>query len=214
MEETTNGIRIDKGTERITVLKCDVTQHVPVTSSARPCDFCTNGSQILFDRCTGSGDHTIYFATESRQQGPVVVLHCRFQGDSFIQPHQRWSTGLLVDNCEVPEGSIDFMNRGEMGTGHGWTIGWAVAWNNTARSFGMNQPPGSAIWSIGNRGEEINPPFPTFDGSTRPPLDPAIIESENKPVLPRSLYLEQLKERLGPSALKNIGYSPATGESQ
>jgi hypothetical protein len=209
LEETTNGMRIDKGTERITVLKCDVTQHVPVTSPALPCDFCTNGSQILFDRCTGSGDHTIYFATESRQQGPVVVLHCRFTGNAFIQPHQRWSTGLLVDNCEVPDGSIDFMNRGEMGSGHGWTIAWAVAWNNTARAFGMNQPPGSAIWSIGNRGEEIDPLFPTFDGSTRPPLDPAIIESKDKPVQPQSLYLQQLKERLGPTALQKIGYSSA-----
>jgi hypothetical protein len=210
MEETTNGMRIDKGTERITVLKCDVVQHVPVTSPALPCDYCTNGAQILFDRCTGSGSHTIYFATESRQQGPVVVLHCRFQGDAFIQPHQRWSTGLLVDNCEVPGGSIDFMNRGEMGSGHGWTIGWAVAWNNTARSFGMNQPPGSAIWSIGNRGQEVDPPFPSWDGSPHAPLDPAIIESKDKPVQPPSLYLQQLKERLGPTALHNIGYPGAT----
>jgi len=207
MEETTNSIHIDSGTERVTVLKCDVVQHEPVTSPARPFDYSANGSQILFDRCTASGDHTFYFATQARQQGPVVVLYSRFKGDSAIQPHQRWSTGLLVDNCDVPEGSIDFMNRGEMGTGHGWTIGWAVAWNNTARSFGMNMPPGAGIWSIGNRGEETNPPFPTFDHSTRPPLNPVIIESPGKPVQPQSLYLEQLKERLGPSALANIGYA-------
>jgi hypothetical protein len=25
----------------------------------------------------------------------------------------------------VPEGGIDLMNRGEMGSGHGWTMGWA-----------------------------------------------------------------------------------------
>lgn len=205
-EETTNSIHINSGTERITVLKCDVVQHVPVTSPARPFDYSANGSQILFDRVTGSGDHTFYFSTQARQQGPVVIVNCRFLGDSAIQPHQRWSTGLLVDNCQVPDGSIDFMNRGEMGTGHGWAIGWAVAWNNTARSFSMNEPPGTAIWSIGNRGEEIDPPFPTFDGSSRPPLDPAIIDSKNQPVQPQSLYLEQLKERLGPAALTNIGY--------
>jgi len=70
----------------------------------------------------------------------------------------------------------------------------------------MNEPPGTAIWSIGNRGEEIDPPFPTFDGSSRPPLDPAIIDSKNRPVQPQSLYLEQLKEHLGPAALTNIGY--------
>jgi hypothetical protein len=41
----------------------------------------------------------------------------------------------------------------------------------------------------------------------RHPLDPVIIESAGKPVQPPSLYLEQLKERLGPSALTNIGYA-------
>jgi hypothetical protein len=164
------------------------------------------GSQILFDRCTGSGDNTFYFATQARQQGPVVVLHCKFVGDGHIQPHQRWSTGLLIDNCDVPGGGIDLMNRGEMGTGHGWAIGWAVAWNNSAESFEMNQPPEVGNWSIGNRGRESNPSMPVFDGSIRAPLLSAIIESPGKPVKPQSLYLEQLAERLGPSALKNIGY--------
>jgi len=206
LEETTNGVHINLGTERITVLKCEVVQHVAVTSSAKPFDFSSNGSQILFDRCTGSGDNTFYFATQARQQGPVVVLHCRFLGDGHIQPHQRWSTGLLIDNCDVPGGGIDLMNRGEMGTGHGWAIGWAVAWNNTAKSLEMNQPPEIANWSIGNIGEELNPPFPVFDGSKRAPLDSAIIESKGKPVKPQSLYLEQLRDRLGPDAVKNIGY--------
>lgn len=206
MEETTNSVHINAGTERITVLECDVVQHVPVTSHAKPFDFSANGTQILFDRCTGSGDNTVYFATHARQQGPVVVLRCRFRGDSNIQPHQRWSTGLLVDNCDVPDGGISFINRGEMGTGHGWAIGWAVAWNNTAKVFEMNQPPGVGIWSIGNRGLEINPPFPVFDGSKRPPLDSAIIESKNKPVQPQSLYLEQLRERLGADAVKKVGH--------
>jgi hypothetical protein len=205
-DDTTNSIHINSGTERITVLKCDVVAHESVTTPAKPFDYSSNGSQILFDRCTGSGDTTFYFATQARQQGPVVVLHCRFEGDGHIQPHQRWSTGLLIDNCDVPGGGIDLMNRGEMGSGHGWAIGWSVAWNNTARSFAMNQPPGGANWSIGNRGEETDPPFPVFDGSMRAPLAPAIIESAGSPVKPQSLYLEQLKERLGPSAVTNVGY--------
>jgi hypothetical protein len=205
-EEITEGVRVNNGSERITFLECDVTQHVPVTSHAKPTQFACNGSQILFDRCTGSGDETLYFATEARQQGPVVVLHCRFQGNGAIEPHQRWSTGLLVDNCEVPHGSIAFRNRGEMGSGHGWTIGWAVAWNSSAHEIAMNMPPGSAIWSIGNRGAETNPPFPGFDDRGHARLASAIVESPGKPVQPQSLYLEQLRERLGDEALKNIGY--------
>ena len=99
------------------------------------------------------------------------------------------------------------MNRGEMGSGHGWAIGWAVAWNSTAKTFEMNEPPGSMIWSIGNEGEEVNPPFPVFDGGpARAALPAAVIESAGKPVKPQSLYLEQLKERLGAAAVKAIGY--------
>jgi hypothetical protein len=206
-EETTNGVSVNPGSERITFLKCDLEQHVPITSSAKPADFACNGSQILFDRCTGSGDSTFYFATQDREQGPIVVLHCRFLGNGHMQPHQRWFTGLLIDNCEVPGGGIDLMNRGEMGSGHGWPIGWAVVWNSTAQTFAMNTPPGSMIWSIGNHGAEVNPRFPLFDGGPpRPPLEPATIESAGKPVAPESLYLAQLKERLGPGAPKNIGY--------
>ena len=206
LEETTNSIHIEQGTERITVLKCSVVQHVPVTTPAKPFDFSADGAQILFDRCTGSGDNTFYFATQARQQGPVVILHSSFKGDGHIQPHQRWFTGLLIDNCDVPEGGIDLMNRGEMGSGHGWAIGWAVAWNNTAGSFKMNQPPGIANWSIGNRGPQTDPPMPVFEGVERAPLHEAVTESAGKPVNPQSLYLEQLKERLGAEAVKNIGY--------
>lgn len=207
LEDTTNGMSVNSGSERMTFLNCSIVQHVAVTSHAKPADFAINGAQILLDHCTGSGDSTFYIVTQDRQQGPVVALNCRFLGNGHIQPHQRWSTGLLIDNCEVPGGGIDLMNRGEMGSGHGWPIGWAVVWNSAAQSFAMNTPPGSMIWSIGNRGEETNPPFPIFDGGPpRPVLTPATIESPGMPVKPQSLYLAQLKERLGEKAVKNIGY--------
>lgn len=205
--DTTNGISINSGSERMTFLKCSVVQAAAVTSHAKPADFACNGSQILFDRCTGSGDSTFYIVTQAGVQGPVVALNCRFLGNGAIEPHQRWSTGLLIDNCEVPGGGIDLMNRGEMGSGHGWPIGWAVVWNSSAQRLGMNQPPGTYIWSIGNRGEQTDPAFPVFDGGPqRAPLPPATVDSPGKPVEPHSLYLAQLRERLGEKALSNIGY--------
>jgi hypothetical protein len=205
-KETTSSVGIDAGTERITVVKTDVVNKTPIVGEAKPFDFEANGQQILFDRITGSGDRTFFFATQARQQGPVVVLHCRFTGDSHIQPHQRWSTGLLIDECDVPDGGIDLMNRGMMGSGHGWAIGWSVIWNSTAKSFAVNSPPGSANWSIGNRGEETNPPQPARDAGKEVILHPGIIDASGKPVKPASLYLEQLSERLGHDALRNIGY--------
>jgi hypothetical protein len=205
--DTTNGISINSGSERMTFLNCSVVQEAAVTSHAKPADFACNGSQILFDRCTGSGESTFYIVTQAGEQGPVVALDCRFLGNGAVEPHQRWSTGLLIDNCDVPNGGIDLMNRGEMGSGHGWPIGWSVVWNSSAKTLGMNQPPGSYIWSIGNRGEQTDPAFPIFDGGPkRAPLPPATVDSPGKPVQPRSLYLAQLKERLGGEALKNIGY--------
>ena len=209
LEDTTNSVRIESGTERITVVKVDVQQKVPVSTPAKPFDFSVNGSQVLIDRCSGKGDEVFYMATQAREQGPVVFLHCKFSGNGHIQPHQRWSTGLLVDGCEVPGGGIDLMNRGTMGSGHGWAIGWSVLWNDAAGSFVVQQPPGSANWSIGGRGRNESQPMPTTGGKKGVPLPSGIVESSGKPVQPASLYLEQLRERLGDAALAAIGYSTA-----
>ena len=116
----------------------------------------------------------------------------------WIQPHARWATGLLVDNCRVPAGGIDFMNRGEMGSGHGWTIGWAVAWNCAAKSFTIQRPPGAANWAIGCTGERVAAVMPF---GHRPELAEGFFDSPNQPVAPASLYRAQLQERRGEAAL-------------
>jgi len=86
-------------------------------------------------------------------------------------------------------------------------MGWGVVWNSVAKSFLIQMPPGSANWAIGNRGEQALGKMPTFDlGPELPILPQGIIESQGTPVAPASLYLEQLRERLGRQALKNIGY--------
>lgn len=206
LEDTTNSVRIGKGAERLTIEAVDVHQDAAVTSRAKPFDFSVNGSQILLDRCSGRGDKVFYVATQSGSEGPVVVLHCRFSGGGAIEPHQRWSTGLLVDGCEVPDGSINLMNRGEMGTGHGWTIGWSVLWNNRAGSLVVQNPPGDANWSIGDLGQQRVAPMPTPGQRKGADLPGGIVESERKHVKPASLYLEQLRERLGAAAVAAIGY--------
>lgn len=205
--DTTEAVSAGQDTRRITVDRVDVTQSVPIEGHAKPADFSIGGTQILINRCTATGDNVFYIATGPREQGPNVVFNCIFHGDGHIQPHQRWATGLLVDSCQVPEGGIDFMNRGEMGSGHGWAMGWGVAWNNSAKSYLIQMPPGSANWSIGNRGEQTQRTMPTYNPGPPLPMQPqGIIESQDKPVTPASLYLEQLAERLGPQAAKNIGY--------
>jgi hypothetical protein len=178
--------------------------------ASKPTDFSLEGSQILLDRCQISGGNMYFVWTTSLDPGPNVLLNCTFTGrGSHVQPHMRWSTGLLVDNCKVPDGGIDFMNRGAMGSGHGWTMGWAVAWNCIAKTYAIQDPPGAFNWAIGCIGRPMQTARP-FDAS--PILPEGIFDSPGIPVAPQSLYLAQLSERLGPQAIKNIGYDSNSGE--
>ena len=85
------------------------------------------------------------------------------------------------------------MNRGQMGSGHGWAAGWSVAWNCTAKHFLIQQPPGSMNWSIGCIGELQHRAMPF---ATEPLLPQGEIESPGTRVEPESLYRAQLKQRL------------------
>jgi hypothetical protein len=146
--------------------------------------------------------------TNSYDTGPNVVLNSNFTGrGSRIQPHQRWSTGFLVDNCRTPDGGIDFPNRGVAGSGHGWCMGWGVVWNSTAKTFIIQNPPGTVNWAIGCIGERQQTAR-YFD--TAPVLPEGIFESHGTHVAPRSLYLAQLAGRLGIQALEAIGYAPGS----
>jgi hypothetical protein len=203
IEDTVNSVGLGSSVNRITVERVSVRHSVATKGAAKPADFSVNGAQVLFNRCSSTGNNLFYFVTGARVTGPNVLLNCIFHGNGHIQPHARWATGLLVDGCQVPESGIEFMNRGEMGSGHGWTIGWAVAWNCVARSYIIQQPPGAVNWAIGCRGrrDESGMPF-----GHKPNLPEGIFDSHGTPVTPASLCLAQLRERLGPQALKNIGY--------
>jgi len=188
---------------RITIDHVNINHQVPTIGAAKPADLNGSGQQLLFNQCNITGDNLFFFGTGAKVTGPVVLLNCVFTGNGWIQPHQRWATGLLVDGCSVPQGGIDFMNRGEMGSGHGWAIGWAVAWNCSARSYLNQMPPGAANWVIGCTGEKQKRAMP-FD--TLPLLKEGIYGAHGTPVTPASLYLAQLSERLGKRAVENIGY--------
>ena len=188
---------------RITIDNVSITHETPTEGAAKPADINGSGSQLLFNHCFIKGDNLFFFATGAKVTGPIVLLNCIFRGNGWIQPHQRWATGLLIDGCEVPDGGIDFMNRGIMGSGHGWAVGWAVAWNCKAKSYLNQQPPGSANWVIGSTGMPQKRAIPF---NTEPYLPEGYYDSHGIRVDPASLYLAQLSERLGKQALSNIGY--------
>ena len=195
---------IGVGGRRITLQQINVVRKALHQGASKPAEFAPNGGQILVDRCSVTGDNIWYVAVGGGQTGPIVFLNCTFQGNGRIEGHQRWSTGFLFDNCKLPGGGIDFKNRGSMGSGHGWGTAWSVAWNCEAKSYVNQLPPGTCNWVIGCKGEStpLRRPF----NQTGPTLPVGIFDCHESTVAPKSLYLAQLRERLGEPALAAIGY--------
>jgi hypothetical protein len=191
------------GGRRITLERVHVKREAMSQGASRPAKFAPNGTQVLLDRVSVQADNVWFIATGARVAGPIVVLNADFRGDSRAESHQRWSTGMLFDNVHTPDGGIELRNRGSMGSGHGWSMGWGVAWNCTARDFIVQNPPGAMNWMIGCVGESRLAPRPFGTG---PDLAEGTKESPGAPVTPTSLYLAQLQQRLGPAALQALGY--------
>ena len=144
----------------------------------------------LIQRCYGkTGRHD--FTTGSRVTGPNVFLDGLAESaQSDIGPHHRWATGILFDNLRGA--SIRVWNRGSSGTGHGWSGAQTMFWNLSSYNgeFRVDSPIGSINWSIGCIGTNQ-----TGEGYW---------ESWGANVQPRSLYIQQLQDRLGTSALENV----------
>jgi hypothetical protein len=200
IDETMNSVGV--GGRRITLERVAVNRKALHQGSSKPAEFAPNGDQILLDHCSVSADNVWFVGTGAEHSGPIVLLNCAFRGNGHIEGHQRWTTGMLLDNCVLPDGGIDFKNRGSMGSGHGWGTGWAVAWNCVAKSFVIQQPPGAYNWAIGCKGERLLLARPFGKEATLPSGE---FDSHGVPVVPRSLYLAQLAERLGPKAVRRIG---------
>jgi len=144
----------------------------------------------LIQRCYSThGRHD--FTTGSKVTGPNVFLDGLAESaQSDIGPHHRWATGTLFDNLRG--GSTRVWNRGNSGSGHGWAGAQTMFWNISSYTgeFRIDSPHGAMNWGIGCIGSNQ-----TGEGYW---------ESWGTNVQPRSLYIQQLADRLGASALDNV----------
>jgi hypothetical protein len=208
IQDTDNTISIGGATKQITVDNVTVTHSLAFTHSAGPADFSVSGTRNLVNKGAVKGNTGVWaYVTQARVTGPIVLLNCSGDLRGFA-PHQRWATGLLADSAQFPGGTsstpgIAYSDRGNAGSGQGWDAGWAVAWNVTSPNLLVQEPPGSHNWCIGCVGTEVSASEPGGDGTLLPN---GIYDSLGTPVTPSSLYLEQLRERLGNQSLVNIGY--------
>lgn len=157
------------------------------------------GTGNLFQRCfTRNGRHN--FVTGARVAGPNVWLDCLAE-DSHADdgPHHRWSTGLLFDNTKGAE--LKVQNRQESGTGHGWAGAQVLFWNADHGILICDAPKGAMNWAIGCVGQKK-------EGNWAPEEPEGWWESAGTAVAPRSLYLQQLEDRLGPKAALAVTVVP------
>jgi hypothetical protein len=210
VENTQNTITIGHTVRRVTLESVRIGHAVPFSGAASPADIAISGTQILVHRSSVRGRRVWPVVTQAGVTGPNVILN--FTSDEAgVAPHQRWATGLLVDSSEFRNGTerrpnIAFSNREYAGSGHGWSVGWAVAWNVKADYLLVQQPPGAKNWCIGCTGR---PTSMLWHGNQIPiPEIPSeTFESPGLAVAPPSLYLAQLRDRLGEAAVKRIGYA-------
>ncbi len=200
IQDTDNSVTIGGATKQITLEGVSVSHSLAFTPTAGPADFSISGTRNLVSRCSSRNNTGVWpIVTQAEVTGPNAVLN--FSADQRgVAPHQRWATGLLTDSSQLTGATpstqgIAYSNRGNFGSGQGWDVGWAVAWNVTSPDFLVQGPPGAHNWCIGCVGTVVTKSDPNGD-----------YDSLGTHVTPNSLYLEQLKERLGNLAVANIGY--------
>ena len=187
-------VECGKSSKWITIEDSKALDMVSELTGGRRYPFNFSGQLLLVQRCTSRNARHAFVVGGSRTCGPNVFLHCdATENHNSSEPHQRWSVGGLYDNVDA---KIAIQDRQWMGSGHGWAGANYVVWNCRG-SLICQQPPTSQNYAVGFVGNKEPGAFVRPDGWW---------ESLGKAVTPSSLYLKQLEDRLGPSALKNIGY--------
>jgi len=170
-----------------TVINAHSLEPVSKLEGGRRYPFCISDSQfhLLRDLTSRDGRHDFIWNTPS--VGPNVFYNCKaVNSHNDTGPHQRWSSGGLLDNVSIPDNHINVRNRGNFGTGHGWAGANFVIWNCVAEEFIVQNPPTAQNWVIGSVGEVGRPGSAESDG---------IFDAHGHHVEPTSLYLSQLKDR-------------------
>jgi hypothetical protein len=175
----------------VTVQDASAVDFVSILTGGRRYAFDIDGQLNLVQRCYARGARHA-FVVCARVAGPNVFLDCKAEENhGASEPHHRWSVGGLYDNVNA---EIAIQDRQYLGTGHGWAGANYVVWNSTG-SLVCQRPPTAQNFAIGFVGTKAKPAFDRPDGWW---------ESFGRHVIPRSLYLAQLADRLGKQTLVNI----------
>lgn len=174
--------------KNISVLNSNCYDHKSIITGGRRYSFSNNGQLNLFMNCnTTDGRHD--YVTGARTLGPNVFYNSKAATThADIGPHHRWSAGTLYDNI-VTDGEINIQDRGNWGSGHGWSGVTQIVWNCTVKKAAVQNPWISGKnYCIGLKGEK-------YEGRLKGRPDAEWEGQNNDGLQPASLYLAQLKAR-------------------
>ena len=171
--------------------------------------FHTLGELTLFQRCRSQRGRRD-FSVGHGAAGPNVFLDCASsESVDWSGPVGSWASGVLYDNVVVRGDALRLINRDVAGQGVGWAAANSVLWNCEATDVEVRSPPGAYNQAYGCKG------VVTGDGAVD---DARAVPNRDffrgAAVQPRSLYLAQLAERLGPAAADGIARRPVPSEGQ
>ena len=176
-------------TSRVTVEDCASFDPVSEIGGARRRTFFTLGQQHLFHRCWSErGIETSPSGTAPRPQC-VRVVHGE-RGARRQRSDRELGVGSALRQRAHRRGRLCLENRWSAGQGAGWSAANSVVWQSTASEIRCFTPPGANQWAYGV--------WAIFRGNAR-------WEARNSFVQPRSLFLGQLRDRRGPSAVASRG---------
>lgn len=186
-----NAVQAGDGSKWITIRKSTSQSPISEFIGGRRYAFDISGGQLVLVQGCKSEDGRHDFVTGATTVGPNVFLEGEADSPgSEVGPHQRWATGTLYDNIVVKGGALSAYDRGNMGSGHGWSGANQVFWNSTAKSMECAEPPTAHNWSFGGVAGD-------HSGNCE-------WNSFGKHEQPKSLYRAQLVDRLGAAALKAL----------
>jgi len=192
-------INAEANSKWITVEDCEAIDPVSEIGGYRRRVFYTAGQLTLFQRCKsrhGRRDFAIGFAAP----GPNVFLNCSAtESLDYSGPLESWASGVLYDNVQIRGNAIRLVNRDVAGQGSGWAAANSVLWNCEATDIEVQSPPGAYNQAYGCKGVVTGDGI-VYDPRTMPYRD----FYRGGAVDPASLYLAQLSERLGASAVERI----------
>ncbi len=139
-----------EGTTRTTILNCQALEPHSVVEPPDRYNFhvasaCNN---ILFKGCQSSESRHAFVSNGASTVAGMVFTGCSSdQAHTASEGHRRWGSGFLWDNTSFNSTNttrvLGLYNRGDYGTGHGWTGTNQVAWNISApnNQIVVQKPP-------------------------------------------------------------------------